>query len=72
MLRTLFSKLSGFLALIGAGVALFFIGRRDATKDKELDDVNEYIETQRRINEADAVTNRDDALAKLRDNNQLR
>jgi hypothetical protein len=72
MLRTLFSKLSGFLALIGAGVALFFIGRRDATKDKELDDVNEYIETQRRINEADAVTNRDDALTKLRDNNQLR
>ena len=72
MLRTIFSKLSGFLALIGAGVALFFIGRRDATKDKELDDVNEYIETQRRINEADAVTNRDDALTKLRDNNQLR
>ena len=72
MLKTLISKTLGFLALIGAGLALFFMGRRDQAKDNELDEVNEYIETQRRIADVDAINNRDDALAKLRDNNQLR
>jgi hypothetical protein len=47
-------------------------GRRDAKKDQEVEDLREYKETKEKIDATPVTTTRDDALDRLRKNNQLR
>jgi hypothetical protein len=64
--------LSSILFVVSAVVAVFVSGRHDAKKDKEVEDLKEYKETKEKIDETPVTTTRDDAIARLRKNNQLR
>ena len=64
--------LSSILFVVSAVAAVFMAGRRDAKKDQEVEDLKEYKETKEKIDETPVTTTRDDAIARLRKNNQLR
>jgi len=64
--------LSSILFVVSAVAAVFMAGRRDAKKDQEVEDLKEYKETKEKIDETPVNTTRDDAIARLRKNNQLR
>jgi hypothetical protein len=64
--------LSSTLFVVSTVVAVFMAGRRDAKKDQEVEDLKEYKETKEKIDETPVTTTRDDAIARLRKNNQLR
>ena len=64
--------LSSILFVVSTVTAVFMAGRRDAKKDQEVEDLKEYKETKEKIDETPVNTTRDDAIARLRKNNQLR
>jgi hypothetical protein len=64
--------LSSILFVVSTVTAVFMAGRRDAKKDQEVEDLKEYKETKEKIDATPVTTTRDDALDRLRKNNQLR
>lgn len=76
MMTFLFSKIgklvSSALAVLSLVAAIFVAGRRDAKKDRELDDLKGLVDAQERINETTTNTDRASAVKRLRDNGRLR
>ena len=70
------SRLKALVAsVLGAGAliaAAFFYGRRTEAQKRAVRDLEAYKDTRERIDEADINTDRDDALKRLSDNDQLR
>ena len=70
------SRLKALVAsVLGAGAliaAVFFYGRRAEAQKRAVRDLKAYKDTRERIDEADINTDRDDALKRLSDNDQLR
>ena len=63
-------KLKMYAALIGAAVLAvgmaFLKGRRAGIKEKEHEELEEYVETRERMDEADVMSDPDDAREWLR------
>ena len=76
MMAFLFSKVgklvSSALAVLSLVAAIFVAGRRDAKRDRELDDLKGLVDAQERINETTINTDRAAAVKRLRDNGRLR
>lgn len=76
MMTFLFSRIgkivSSALAVLSLVAAIFVAGRRDAKKDRELDDLKGLVDAQERINETTTNTDRAAAVKRLRDNGRLR
>tara|TARA_R110000744_G_C19333344_1_gene558795 strand:- start:250 stop:483 length:234 start_codon:yes stop_codon:yes gene_type:complete len=76
MMTFLFSRIgklvSSALAVLSIVAAIFVAGRRDAKKDRELDDLKGLVDAQERINETTTNTGRAAAVKRLRDNGRLR
>ena len=63
------SSVLAILTLIGT---IFMAGRRDAKKDQKVKDLEDYQKTMERVHEVEASPDRNAALKRLRDNDQLR
>lgn len=76
MMAFLLSKVgklvSSALAVLSLVAAIFVAGRRDAKRDRELDDLKGLVDAQERINETTINTDRAAAVKRLRDNGRLR
>ena len=76
MIAFLMSKLgkmiSSALAVLALVGAIWLGGRKDAQKDRKIDDLEDFVKRQEDVNEVQINTDRDAALERLRDNNQLR
>ncbi len=57
------------LSLVGA---IFVAGRRDAKKDRKVADLQDYVDTQERINEITVNTDANTARRRLRKYGKLR
>jgi hypothetical protein len=68
-LKALVVSVSAAGALIAAA---FFYGRRTEAQKRTVKDLKAYKDTRERIDEADINTDRDAAIDRLRDNDQLR
>jgi hypothetical protein len=64
--------LSSILFVVSALAVAFRAGKREEKKEREVEDLKEYKETKENIDETPVSTNRDDAVSRLRRNNQLR
>jgi hypothetical protein len=64
--------LAGALAALAAVGAIFMAGRRAENEDHEIEELNEFVATQKRINDVDESTSYTAALERLRRNAQLR
>lgn len=76
MLSLLTSKLgrmlSGLLAGMGILVGVFLYGKQTQKQKQKVKDLEGYKDTREKIDAVEINTDRDDALDRLRDNNQLR
>ena len=76
MIWFLSSKLGRALSAFGAAVvailAVFAAGKRSNQKSTEVKNLKGYIKAQERVNEVKVSADRDAAIERLRDNNQLR
>ncbi len=76
MLSLLTSKivrmLSGLLAGMGLLVGVFLYGKQTQKQKQKVKDLEGYKDTREKIDEVEINTDRDSALDRLRDNNQLR
>jgi hypothetical protein len=76
MLSLLTSKLgrivSGLLAGMGLLVGVFLYGKQTQKQKQKIKDLEGYKDTREKIDEVEINTDRDAALDRLRDNNQLR
>jgi hypothetical protein len=76
MLGLLTSKigrmLSGLLAGMGILVGVYFYGKQTQKQKQKVKDLEGYKDTREKIDEVEINTDRDAALDRLRDNNQLR
>ena len=76
MLGLLTSKLgrmlSGLLAAMGLLVGVYLYGKQTQKQKQKVKDLEGYKETREKIDEVEINTDRDAALDRLRDNNQLR
>jgi hypothetical protein len=72
----LFSKIgkmvASALALLSLVGAIFLAGRRDAKKDRKVADLQDYVDTQERINEVTVNTDASAARRRLRKYGKLR
>lgn len=66
------SLVAGALAVGGSILAIFLSGKRSERLNRKVQDLEDYKETKERIDEVDASPDRDAALERLRDNDQLR
>ena len=70
------SKLGRMFSAFGAAVvailAVFAAGKRSNQKDTQVQYLKGYIKAQERVNEVEVSADRDAAIKRLRDNNQLR
>jgi hypothetical protein len=68
------SRLKALVVSVSAAgaAAAFFYGRRTEAQKRTVKDLKAYKDTRERIDEADINTDRDDALKRLSDNDQLR
>lgn len=64
--------LSSALAVVVAIGAIFLAGKRDEKKARQIEDLRDYKETKEKIDETAVNRTRDDAVKRLRDNDQLR
>ena len=64
--------ISAFVAAVAAILAVFTAGKRSNKKTTEIKNLNGYIKAQERVNEVQVSADRDAAIKRLRDNNQLR
>ena len=76
MLGLLTSKLgrmvSGLLAGMGVLVGAYFYGKQTQQQKQKVKDLEGYKETREKIDAVEINTDRDAALDRLRDNDQLR
>jgi len=76
MLSLLTSKLgrmlSGLLAAGGILIGVFLYGKQTQKQDNKVKDLEGYKNTREKIDAVEVNTDRDAALDRLRDNNQLR
>lgn len=76
MLSLLTSKLgrmlSGLLAGMSILVGVYFYGKQTQKQKQKVKDLEGYKDTREKIDAVEINTDRDDALDRLRDNNQLR
>ena len=63
---------AGVLAVGGMILAIFSSGKRSERQNQRVRDLEDYKETKERIDEVDASADRDAAIERLRDNDQLR
>jgi hypothetical protein len=68
-LGKMFASALAVLSLVGA---IFVAGRRDAKKDRKVDDLQDYVDTQERINAINVNTDADAARSRLREYGKLR
>lgn len=68
-LGKMFASALAVLFLVGA---IFVAGRRDAKKDRKVADLQDYVNTQERINEVTVSTGASAARRRLRKHGQLR
>jgi hypothetical protein len=68
-LGKMFASALAVLSLVGA---IFVAGRRDAKKDRKVDDLQDYVDTQERINAINVNTDADAARSRLRKYGKLR
>ena len=61
-----------FVASAGVLITIFFAGQRSNKKTTEVKNLKGYIKAQERVNEVEVPADRDAAIKRLRDNNQLR
>ena len=66
------SLVGAVLAVSGSILAIFMSGKRSERLNRKVQDLEDYKETKERIDEVDASPDRDAALERLRDNDQLR
>jgi len=70
------SKVGRLLAALLAGAALIFgsiqFGRKAQKESQKVDDLEDYIETNKEIDDVEAASNSDDAFDRMRDNGWLR
>ena len=76
MIWLITSKLGRMLSAVGLAMvgilAVFTAGVRSNKKSTEVQYLKGYIKTQERVNEVDISADRDSAVKRLRDNNQIR
>ena len=76
MISLLTSKLgrmvSGLLAGMGLLVGVYFYGKQTQKQKQKVKDLEGYKETREKIDAVEINTDRDAALDRLRDNDQLR
>ena len=76
MLSLLTSKIgrmvSGLLAGMGVLVGVYFYGKQTQKQKQKVKDLEGYKETREKIDAVEINTDRDAALDRLRDNDQLR
>lgn len=76
MLSLLTSKLgrvvSGLLAGMGVLAGVYFYGKQTQKQKQKVKDLEGYKETREKIDAVETNTDRDAALDRLRDNDQLR
>lgn len=76
MIAFLFSKLgkmfASALAALAFVAAIFVAGRKDAKKDRHIDDLKDLIDAQERINETTVNTRLLDSIERLRKHSNLR
>ena len=60
--------LVGLISLIGGALALFFKGKKDARNEQAVKEINEYVETRKRVENVKVDTSGSDAelLERLR------
>ncbi len=68
-LGKMFASALALLSLVGA---IFVAGRRDAKKDRKVVDLQDYVDTQERINEITVNTDAIAARSRLRKHGKLR
>jgi len=68
-LGKMFASALAVLSLVGA---IFVAGRRDAKKDRKVDDLQDYVDTQERINAITVNTDAATARRRLRKYGKLR
>ena len=68
-LKTLVASILAAGALI---VGVFLLGKNTEKRKQKVKDLQAYKDTKERIDEADVNTDRDAAIDRLRDNDQLR
>ena len=59
---------STFVVALGLLIGVYQSGRSAQRKDTEIDELNEYVETKKRIDDVETSGTRDDAIERLRDN----
>lgn len=64
--------LSSALAVLVAIGAVFVAGKRDEKKARQIEDLKDYKETKEKIDETPVHRNRDAAIDRLRNHDQLR
>ena len=62
---------AGVLAVMATILGVFYSGKREEKKNQEVKDLKDYKETKERIDEVKPSPDRDAALKRLRDNDQL-
>lgn len=76
MIWFLNSKLGRMISAFGAAVvailAVFTAGKRSNKKTTEVKNLKGYIKAQERVNDVQVSDDRDAAIKRLRNNNQLR
>jgi len=63
---------AGALAAMATILGLFYAGQRSEKKNQKIEDLEDFKDTKERIDEVKPSTDRDAALKRLRDNDQLR
>ena len=66
------SSLDDDVAAIAGAYMIFLAGKSSQRKDRRIDDLEDYKETRENIDEVKPAASRDDALDRLRDNDQVR
>lgn len=64
--------LSSILFVVSAVAAIFVAGKRDEKKARQIEDLKDYKETKEKIDETPVHRNRDAAIDRLRNHDQLR
>ena len=76
LLNIVGSRIGRLVAYVSAAIAgvymIFLAGKSSQRKDRRIDDLEDYKETRENIDEVKPAASRDDALDRLRDNDQVR
>ena len=69
-------KVGKYVGMVGAAIAfvlfLIGVGKKTNQDENDIEDLEEYIDSQERVNEVDHSNNVDESIARLSDRGQLR